>query len=201
MKKYKLIKTYPGSPKTIGLQIHQNGPFWQSNFAIDSVEHFHIDTKFNPQDYPEFWQEVIEKNYKILSYIDIQSGNIFDELPPVHHTLWIQFSPLYSKKSNSWISSNQLCEKYKINSVKRLSDSEILTIGDKTNAGTIKDFTLCKDDRIMVSFENNPLAYLDSKGLTISKLKPLLQLKMVLIFMKVISFMEYGKIKIIKPLT
>lgn len=111
-KKYKLIKTYPGSPKTIGLQIRQNGPFWQSDFAIESVEHFHIDTKFNPQDYPEFWQEVVEKDYEILSVS--KNKHIF-------------------KIENGYSYLLQTKDYDYIHSVKRLSDGEIFTIGDSVN--------------------------------------------------------------------
>ena len=52
MKKYRLIREYPGSPD-LG---------WISNN--------------NWKGYPEFWELVVEKDYEILSYITIESGII-----------------------------------------------------------------------------------------------------------------------------
>lgn len=52
MKKYKLIKKYPGSPK-LGFII-ENGYYCDQLYI-------------NPKDYPNNWQEVVEKDYEILS--------------------------------------------------------------------------------------------------------------------------------------
>ena len=87
MKKYKLIKKYPGSPKLetiltpkVDLEdINTNNFYWEGSW-------------FNPNDYPTFWEEVVESNYEILKTCPIE-GTIY--------------------------------------SVKRISDGEIFTIGDK----------------------------------------------------------------------
>lgn len=61
MKKYKLIKTYPNSPNQLGLVIEKNGVWWQSSFCITNDEHFHKhNNSFNPANYPEFWEEIVE---------------------------------------------------------------------------------------------------------------------------------------------
>ena len=48
MKKYKLIKEYPGSPK-LGSESFEWLGYKQSN-------------------YPDFWQEIVEKDYELLSF-------------------------------------------------------------------------------------------------------------------------------------
>ena len=83
MKKYKLIKEYPGSTELGTIKTTQN-------VSIEG-------------EYPEFWEEVIEKDYEILSMCDY---------------------------------------KFNIYSVKRLSDGEVFTIGDRiknTNYPHISD--------------------------------------------------------------
>ena len=64
--------------------------------------------------YPEFWELIVEKDYEILSYITINSEII--------------------KYQDLDINDDCNCDKYlKIHSIKRLSDGEIFTIGDKIN--------------------------------------------------------------------
>ena len=90
--KYILKKEYPGSPKL--------------GNTIDNLENDWI------ENYPEFWEEVVEKDYEILSYITIESEII--------------------KYKDLNINDECNCDKYlKIYSVKRLSDGEIFTVGDK----------------------------------------------------------------------
>lgn len=90
MKTYKLIKEYPGSPE-LGTIVNRKctTDIWKGTTYYET--------------YPEFWQEVIEKDYEIL------------------------ISRVVPKK---------------ILSVKRLSDGEVFTVGDKvkvTDFGSIKN--------------------------------------------------------------
>jgi hypothetical protein len=114
MRKFKLIKEYPGSPKLGKIEKVPRFP------RADNDElYFHI-TK-----YPEFWEEVVEKDYEILKFI-LPGGNI----------LHIQNAknPLEFMLNNS--------NTYKIYSIKRLSDGEVFSIGDKLETGIIKQFYL-----------------------------------------------------------
>ena len=87
--KYILKKEYPGSPKL--------------GNTIDNLENDWI------ENYPEFWELVVEKDYEILFVIT--NNNKFIE-------------KVYNQDAT--------IEPYwKIHSVKRLSDGEIFTIGDK----------------------------------------------------------------------
>jgi len=103
MKKYKLIKTYPGSPflgKVLEPKVEKdnedtNNFYWEGSW-------------FNPNDFPELWEEV---DYEIV---------------------------------DTTIKNNL---KQKISSVKRLSDGEIFSVGDKftgysSEGNTIRRFEL-----------------------------------------------------------
>lgn len=110
MKRFKLIKEYPGSAG-LGTIITFDTNYNKYVFLYTGNDtHFYNRA---PEDYPEFWEEVIEKDYEILSYT----------------------SPY-----DRWHSQNMI-----IHSVKRLSDGEIFTVGDKikihNKIGTITYFT------------------------------------------------------------
>jgi hypothetical protein len=90
MKTYTLIKTYPGF-KTLGYRINcQNGNSYYS-------------------ENPEFWEEVVELDYEILSYVKKDN--------PKCHTLKRRGGERHD-------------EFWNIRVVKRLSDGEIFKIGD-----------------------------------------------------------------------
>ena len=96
--KYKLINYYP--------------PYTKKD--IGKIVWFGLNNLLGPENYPEFWEKVVEKDYEILSYITINSEII--------------------KYQDLDINDDCNCDKYlKIHSIKRLSDGEIFTIGDKIN--------------------------------------------------------------------
>lgn len=96
MKKYKLIKQYPGSP-ALGTIVQGNG---QQGWYTKGPGHPTYDWT-QVVNYPKFWQEVVEKDYKILK-----------------------------ERASVNIGSNKI----EILSVKRLSDGEVFTVGDKFEA-------------------------------------------------------------------
>ena len=118
MKKYKLIKKYPGSAE-VGIIVQRNHLIQHDFF----------------EKYPEFWEEVVEEDYEILSFS--QDSGITD--------LWTKFIGGWSRNINGYpatgpytlqeILKNPL---YNIHSVKRLSDGEIFTIGDRAKTITSK---------------------------------------------------------------
>jgi hypothetical protein len=131
MRKIKLIKTYPGSPK-LG--------------TINTYAPIFCD------DYPEFWEEVIEKDYEILRIkhkenkcfyrdsIDLRNLNLYD-----------------------------------IHSVKRLSDGKVFNIGDNAttalnNYGPITAFEI-KSNVMYIRTNNssNSTFSCDIKDLKVSK--------------------------------
>lgn len=132
MKKYRLIKEYPGSPKldTIVKQTKN------SLICIDDGNRFIVMLDVLQQ-YKEFWEEVVEKDYEILSF------QLKDRL-----------YTLNNKQSNIYCSghigdciclSHYKQDDYQIHSIKRLSDGEIFTIGDNTKYGCIDKFYIKRD--------------------------------------------------------
>lgn len=127
MRIFKLIKKYPESPKTLGLKIYENGNFYSSRFATENVEHFHkIKTQFNPAYYPEHWKEVTNMLFDIVSFIGGKNNKTiltYGGESCIHRTDDIN-------TSNTWSKSRCLEDGLKINSVKRLHDNVIFTVGD-----------------------------------------------------------------------
>lgn len=123
-----------------------------------------------------------KKSYEILSFqaaVDIRCINgigFINKGRVVHRIKYGNFKNIEVYPNIS--SEEQLLlnnPNWKIHSVRRLSDNEILTIGDKTNHGTIKEFEVCKDNRILLSFSERFClpCYLDAKGSLPKKLKVL----------------------------
>ena len=105
MKKYKLIRKYPGSP-TVGTILapkvdkeltNTNNFYWGGSW-------------FNPNDFSEFWEEVVEKDYEIVSYI--KKGS----------------TTCTTTKRRGGENHEEF---WNIYSVKRLSDGEVFTVGDR----------------------------------------------------------------------
>lgn len=126
-KKYRLIKKYPGSPNLDYIAICDKNNFETQN----------IDT------YPEFWREIKEKEYEILSFMD--KNIIFNLSDEVYQ----------SNADIDFACGLKYClNNFKIHSIRRLSDSEVFSTGDKvfeTITGKkdnwiIKEFST-KDDR------------------------------------------------------
>lgn len=149
MKRYKLKKWYPSlhhfvkegdilqfenteDRKILG---HKYGYEWY--LPIKEVE-----------EYTEFWEEIVEKDYEILSIRGNLTGQVYstDDLPDLE-------GQYLSCKGKSVIWS-----------VKRLSDGEVFTVGDKVKhtikCGTfiIEEFMLCKDNYIRVLHKNGSSA-------------------------------------------
>lgn len=112
MKKFKLIKEYPGSPvlhtvvtlERVVLEGIVNGQMIQGKWCYD------IDKT------PEYWEEVVEKDYQILSLSLATSIN--HKISDV------------STSSETYIKGLLACKGNSIHSIKRLSDGEIFTVGD-----------------------------------------------------------------------
>lgn len=142
MTKYKLIKKYPGSPE-LDTEVETDG-----NRILYKGVHSTLLIK-EVISYPEFWQEVIEKDYEILSYKH-NDGQIAG-----------------MEYINACLKLATLHEGWKIYSVKRLSDGEIFTIGDRIKDGII--------DTIYLS--DNILWFIHTGKMTNSKLEDAIKIK------------------------
>lgn len=123
MRKFKLIKEYPGSPK-----LNTVFDYW-----TDGISEQVYNKSNNPsfisletiKKYPEFWEEVVEKEYEILSFKRIsdscdmgvaylQKSGGYLHLPAL--------SSMWEGASLEWMLKSK---EYVINSIKRLSDGEV----------------------------------------------------------------------------
>lgn len=124
MRKFKLIKEYPGSPELDTIEEVEDN-FGHKMMGTCGRYLYNISTS------PEFWQEVIEKDYEILSFTDNAKIPRIDTkrengLFGVSKGTNYQKTGLYEERLYD------IASKYwNIHSVKRLSDGEIFTIGDK----------------------------------------------------------------------
>ena len=115
MKKYRLIKTYLNSP-SLGAEVEEQF------FSKCNLEH---------ENFSEFWEEVVEKEYEILSLCS-SDGNISDRYKDGKVMWTTDDSPKFYDIENILNKGE-----HTIHSVKRLSDNEIFTVGDKV----FSDFT------------------------------------------------------------
>lgn len=107
-KKFKLIKKYPGSPE-LGSIVSKHSA--HTYIMFDGIYPAH-----SIENHPEFWEEIIKPTYKILSFRSLQSfkaGHIVDMEKN-------NYGPEKYLKSDYW----------EINSIKRLSDNVVFTIGN-----------------------------------------------------------------------
>ena len=176
MKKYKLIREYPGSPEigTIVTSEMKNNRC----FTNDSSKLYNV--------YPEFWEEIVERDYEIMSFYF--HGKIYKNTGKTQrHYLTLEPETIFetpSKKSgyitDHNVTNERFDEDYYIHSVKRLSDSEVFTVGDKfkkpihasyffSDTQTIKNFEI-KNNKLRVVPEQ--LLFIDLEDLSPIK-KPL----------------------------
>lgn len=151
MKKYKLIKEYPGSPK-IGFVLDES--YKIKHGGLDSNPYYLNNLAFNPDNHLEFWEEVIEKDYEILSFIcnkDLEGLSKGDFLTKGIDLLFSGKSKTGSHFLNSNEETLLLCNHWSIHSVKRLSDGEVFTIGDITKlTSKIKYFEIDKQSNLLI---------------------------------------------------
>ncbi len=126
MRKFKLIKEYPGSPKLHFDMVFIN-PYDKLSYKGE------VYTIVECERYPEFWQEIKEKKYEILSF----------QATTIDKTIYKK--DVFGGYSTAITNSMKLekCLKDKlliIYSIKRLADNEIFTVGDETEQGVIKSF-------------------------------------------------------------
>ena len=136
--KYILKKEYPGSPKL--------GYIDDLNKSGHNNQGEYVQSMYDKN--PEFWEKVVEKDYEILSLAR------FCSIKPTITDV--------SDYGDEFIEAMLKCDNARIHSVKRLSDGEIFTIGDKVFR-EYSNYTINKisivNDKCMVSAlydTNNP---------------------------------------------
>jgi hypothetical protein len=116
MKKFKLIKEYPGSPN-LGTTCEERNNKSSFCYYFEGEKNIGI-TKDQVENQPEYWEEVIEKGYEIVSYVAKDNPN-----------------NVTTKRRGAHLHE----EYWKILSVKRLSDEEVFTVGDLITGYSYED--------------------------------------------------------------
>ena len=114
MKKYRLMKEYPlsGTIKVNDIVVKLTESFYSTKGKDNFVPVSHV------ENYPEYWEEVVEKDYEILKLKD-ENGYTYS---------------LFTGE----LCSNNFNQKDSIYSVKRLSDGEVFTVGDKVRISRLQ---------------------------------------------------------------
>lgn len=118
MKKFKLIKRYPGLPDIYkeGMAVKLYPENRNIYYPIDNRSGVH---KNEVENNPEFWEKVKEKTFEILKVRRKKDGHIQEYL--------------------NIMCNNCINDMWEIYSVKRLSDGEVFTIGDLVTYDYKKD--------------------------------------------------------------
>lgn len=135
--KYRLIKTYPESPK-LGTIVRYN-----KNFDLYVTEDLVSETKSTVENYPEFWELVVKKDYKVLSFELNKKIFKLDEN-----------KNKYFAEDGNYANYVEMLNDNRIISIRRLSDGEIFTIGDKVNDKDINYVTFTIERIRLTDSEN-----------------------------------------------
>ena len=133
--KYKLIKLLPfeNSPRI--------GYISQPHLSQKDEDHYWNGLWFNPENYPEFWQPVVEKNYEILSLVASEKHPQHKKGSKFLHNKDYKFKNMHPT------------EFWDIYSVKRISDNKIFTIGDFYEDLIIEKMVMSVDNNILTTYK------------------------------------------------
>lgn len=143
-KQYKLLKWYPSLPKD-----------WEAGTVVEKLyQKYFAETSYGEscvlavevENNPEFWEEIVEKEYEILK---VKGNN--------------------TRKIKSYDNRQEIGNRtydFSIHSVRRLSDSEVFTVGDTVElkkekpyygcglSYKIEQFSILKNNKIEVDFKD-----------------------------------------------
>ena len=128
MKKYKLIKEYPGSDHE-GIIVSLKTP----NGLYEGYQYNYYSKHVENQ--PEYWEEVVEKDYEIVAMTNSEGTIMYFKdgwCTKRNDTVCIHRTPSLGYILRNGINNN-------IHSVKRLSDGEVFTIGDLITGYSYED--------------------------------------------------------------
>jgi hypothetical protein len=134
--KYRLVKIYPGSPTRLGI-------IWSDSVLISLYGKL--------PDNNTHWEEVIKKDYEILSFIESGSNIVFERFDDY----------IYISGKSRITEEEALKSSLNIYSIKRLSDDEVFTVGNKVYNG------YCITEILNFNTLNSELKILTVSGTTI----------------------------------
>jgi len=131
MKKFKLIKEYPGSPELGSIAYTSKNTLADAHYNYIIGEDGPFQCSWIPKKYvdnnPEYWEEIIEKDYEILSFGYIGYSEEKSPYTVLNKQIKGDYHLGYLSFTEEMLLQRNQCF---IHSVKRLSDGEIFTIGD-----------------------------------------------------------------------
>jgi hypothetical protein len=143
-KQYKLIKKYPSLADDweVGMIVGQGdrGSYGNYSPCHGKYSNRHI-SSYEIHNHPEFWEEVTEKTYEILSVLQPHVNSKYILIK--NKSFGISYVGDVYYCNGAKIRGFDMMDKikysnWKIHSVKRLSDSEVFTVGDRVDS-TISD--------------------------------------------------------------
>jgi hypothetical protein len=129
MIKFKLIKSYPQFEMPLECHSIADGGYYTNKG----------DRVYNPENYPEFWEKIVKKDYKVLSFELNKKIFKLDEN-----------KNKYFAEDGNYANYVEMLNDNKIISICRLSDGEIFTIGDRLygyDLGRSVELTMFKIDK------------------------------------------------------
>lgn len=127
MKKYRLIREYPGSPELNSIG-YPNDNHMNTTAIITPKDFRYFTSKLIEfEKHPEFWKPIIEKDYEILSFIGNNITLTWSKQKDGNFTI---INNIDVKNKGVHNQQHLIDQGLKIKSVKRLSDGEVFTVGD-----------------------------------------------------------------------
>ena len=125
MKKYKLIKEYPGSDAVGDIITGIKETMYSKGLGFRNYDWAHVET------HPEYWEEVKDDAYQIISFSSNRWGDRLATLDEDGRYTTTTGGRGWSLQELLEVGASVKSGDIKIHSVKRISDGEIFTIGDK----------------------------------------------------------------------
>jgi len=152
MKKYKLIKKYPGSDSLGTIITGSKETMYSKGLGYRNYDWSHVET------HPEFWEEVVAPDYEVFQVLYATEIRTLYNSGYRIHPAGIGFDLDYLLDNGG-----------RIHSVKRLSDGEVFTVGDRINIG--EEHQICIRTISMINIASNGVLQIDHEhgGLTNGK--------------------------------
>jgi len=156
--KYKLIKDYPTNTLSLGSTVIKDS---RNQYISKDIQIF---GESEVELYPEFWEKVEENDFEIISFrrTDPNSDKsgfryVFSQNSKNYVSNGVEFTLDFMLHERSCVDTGDFI----IESIKRLSDNEVFTIGDK-----VKHFYLSQDNSTITKIYTIETIYtLESDGI------------------------------------
>jgi hypothetical protein len=170
MNKYKLIKKYPNSPE-LGMvvvkgTVGSDDKYPEQYGSLDNTMFF---TVKEIENYPEFWEKIIEKDYEILSVLYEHNNEIYTW----YGKYFSCQNSVISLESTlkGFIGSKNTGYNIYIHSVKRLSDNAIFTVGDKVKQSKVQHNNTFTITGFIFDVNNEHLLVIGNGGIKLHKIE------------------------------